>query len=113
MTNQTQEFIKKLAAELCPDEMISDERRKDLLARGGSVELGIDGNAAYARLGPDLQDGEACFRLISDHEMGDGNRAAEARATVRALRILTARCHPNGDGALPYRTDRHPTMGGN
>ena len=111
MTNPTQEFIRKLAAELQPEEFITENRRLDLLTRGGSVELGVDGNAAYALLGLDLQDGEACFQVISDHEMGDGMGAATARATVRALRTLTARCFPNGNGALPYRTDRHPTMG--
>ena len=39
---------------------------KQMIEKWGRAQLGIDGNAAFALLGPDLQEGEAEFVTIPD-----------------------------------------------
>jgi hypothetical protein len=54
-----------------------------------TAELGIDGNAAYALLGPNLHEGEAEFVQV---EQGDELlSSAEMRAAKQALAKLRAR----------------------
>ena len=80
---------------------ITQERIIDLLNRGGSVQLSIDGNVGCALLGPNIQDGEAEFETINEAEFNDGYEPAARRAMVRALKRLKARC---ADQSLPYNT---------
>jgi len=71
-----------------------------------SVEIGIDGNCAYALLGKDLQSGEAVFVRIN--EVGDRSDAARVAATA-AYNQLCRRFKKR----LPYRfDDDYPKDGG-
>lgn len=81
---------------------------QELVDKYGRVELGVDGNAAFALLGPDSQEGEAEFVTLSPETgvSGDGNfviptgdDAAKLRACKMALKRLCARL---GVDALPY-----------
>lgn len=81
---------------------------KELLDKYGRAELGIDGNAAFALLGPDLQEGEAEFVTLPQEtgESGEGSfvvptgdDATKLRACKLALKRLCARL---GVDALPY-----------
>jgi len=80
------------------NKMVGDEPRQipqqriTELLKFGSVIVSIDGNAACALLGEDLQNGEAEFEAIGD----DGN---EKLAKKRALDKLRARC---GGQSLPF-----------
>ena len=57
-----------------------------LVEKYGRAELGIDGNCAYALLGPDLQEGEAEFVEVAD--MSDPRSQADAaRRALQALRM--------------------------
>ncbi|PCJ24130.1 MAG: hypothetical protein COA96_10315 [SAR86 cluster bacterium] len=104
--------IKMLASVLDEKDFISPDRTEELLnsVRGG-VHLSIDGNCGCALLGVNLQEGEAEFVEIDEAEKGDGYMSAANRATVRALRKLTARCYPEGNKSLPYYTGDHPFFG--
>ena len=55
------------------------------------AELGIDGNAGFARLGPNLQEGEAEFVVVPPE---DGIRSLHQRecwAAAQAFRVLQKR----------------------
>lgn len=109
--SQYTKYIKLLAKKLKTSEFISAKRLDKLLGetRGG-VTLGIDGNAAYALLGADLQSGEVVFEVIQTPSDEPYYIADVKSSTVKALRKLTARCYPDGLYSLPYHTTYHPYL---
>lgn len=56
----------------------------------GSASLGIDGDKAYAVLGPDLQEGEAVFVAVR-RKAGEALHDAQRRAAHQALEKLEER----------------------
>ncbi len=60
--------------------------------KGTTATLGIDGNAGFALVGPDLQEGEAEFVCIDDApERWTALRDKQCWAATQALRRLEAR----------------------
>ncbi len=55
---------------------------QELRDQFGRAELGIDGNAAFALLGPDLQEGEAEFVEIPDHLLNNQDQEVQIGATL-------------------------------
>ena len=108
--NEFTKYIQEIAKSLPADRIISPDRVQDLL-RCGPVDLTIDGNCACALLGKNLQEGEAEFVEIGKEPSDAGYNTAVRKATVRALRRLTARCYPDGNASLPYNLSRHTVMG--
>lgn len=95
-----------------PDERICDgcleTWPQQMLADYGRVELGIDGNAAFALLGADLQSGEAEFVVLPELSGIDGDgslviptgdKAAKLRCCKEAWRRLCKRLRVD---FLPY-----------
>ena len=71
-----------------------------MLAEYGRVELGVDGNAGFALLGPDLQEGEAEFVEIpgltgisgeGNFVVPTGDEAVKLRVCKSALKNLCVR----------------------
>ena len=69
---------------------MSQDKIIQLLSKYGRAELGVDGNAGFALLGGDLQEGEAEFVEVSQLEDEPLSRA-ERRAAGQALVKLRAR----------------------
>jgi len=78
--------------------------RHPLIGKYGRVELGVDGNAAFALLGPDLQEGEAEFVELprnwraEDELRGCKFALAALRKRLQAdfLPFYFGRSHPYG-----------------
>lgn len=80
---------------------ISNKKVDELLSvSSGSVTIGVDGNAAFALLGPNIQEGEAEFRDIPFPESDVRYRLAAKRAMVVVYQRLKSRC--SNYGFLPY-----------
>ena len=64
-----------------------------LIAEYGRAELGVDGNAGFALIGPDLQEGEAEFVTVENTDKGRAE--AERWAATAAYRKLQKRLRRN------------------
>ncbi len=76
-------------------------RAEELLSKHGRCELGVDGNAAFALLGPDLQEGEAEFVTIPD----DWDKRWELKSIAEracAKTALANLCKRLGVEHIPY-----------
>jgi len=58
---------------------------------GHRAELGIDGNAGFALVGPDLQEGEAEFVTVPEPDGIRSQHDLECWAATKAFRNLQAR----------------------
>ena len=67
-------------------------RAKELTEKYGRVELGIDGNAAFALLGPDIQEGEAEFVTIPGYNPKTDNGDATSLVVPTGLHGLKLSC---------------------
>ena len=75
-----------------PGERRCEDCIDELIAEHGRAELGVDGNAGFALIGPDLQEGEAEFVCIDEApELFDTKPLKEAWAATQAFRRLKKR----------------------
>lgn len=84
---------------------------QELIDQYGRAELGVDGDAAFALLGPDLQEGEVEFvtitpKMIEDYGSKDQAAIIMAKVALNKLRkrilrfdlsFYFAASHPYGD----------------
>ena len=83
----------------------------DKLVEGyGRAKLGIDGNAAFALLGPDIQEGEAEFVTIPDDMAEHCHPPGEVSAQLICCRMAFLKLRERlGRPDLSYYLDRsHP-----
>ena len=83
------------------------ERAMELANKYGRIHLGVDGNAAFALLGPDLQEGESEFVTVNDvpHEK---QYVREVVAAKKALLNLYTRLGIGVEDVSFYFGPSHP-----
>lgn len=87
---------------------MSDRENALMLAKKyGRIQLGVDGNAAFALLGPDLQEGESEFVTVDQTSHGK-QYVCEVVAAKKALLRLYTRLGIGVDDVSFYFGPSHP-----